>query len=286
MDEFYHYCKPLPVHGDANSNLDAFNTQEHPVTDTPAAEEYLSIDHPLSDPRAEVLLICMFWWMSDGPNLVQVKVNPESYGHLFSAYKGTQCAFDFATREWDIFGRWGLAGFNPQDRHILKQPLLRLINPDNCICGVHNVLGYTGRLFDIDDNIPAPLTENPRPISYYLTKANFGISALELWRIQAVHDCTSLVEGLEFKELQENLDIAYLEDVQALARARYGYSNPKEGIHTIGLMSRFTGEMRKEALWNHTGPYSYPVLLAPMSSSTFRCTSTIGCSLTMCNTSR
>jgi hypothetical protein len=33
MDEFYHYCKPLPAHGDANLNPDAPNMQEDPVTD-------------------------------------------------------------------------------------------------------------------------------------------------------------------------------------------------------------------------------------------------------------
>jgi hypothetical protein len=93
------------------------------------------------------------------------------------------------------------------------------------------VLGYTSRLFAHNDTIPAPLAKNPRPISYYLTYNNFGMTTPELWRIQVLHDCTSLVKGLEFKELWENLDIAYLEDIQALIRARYGYSNPNPSEH-------------------------------------------------------
>jgi hypothetical protein len=115
MDEFFHYRKPVPVHGEDSSNPDASDMEEDSVTDTPAAEVYSFIRSAPSDSRAEALPISMFWWMSDGPNLVRVKVDPESYGRLFSAYKGTQCVFDFATREWDIFGGWGLAGFNPQD---------------------------------------------------------------------------------------------------------------------------------------------------------------------------
>jgi hypothetical protein len=52
----------------------------------------------------------MFWWMQDGPYLVQTKVHPESHTQLFGAYNSFQYVFEFRTGEWDIYSRWGLAG--------------------------------------------------------------------------------------------------------------------------------------------------------------------------------
>jgi hypothetical protein len=70
MDEFFHYCKLVPAHGEDSSNPDASDIEEDSVTDTPAAEVYLFIGSAPLDSRAEALPISMFWWMSDSPNLV------------------------------------------------------------------------------------------------------------------------------------------------------------------------------------------------------------------------
>jgi hypothetical protein len=192
----------------------------------------------------------MFWWMQDGPYLVQAKVHPESHTQLFSAYNSCQRVFDFRTGEWDIYGGWGLAGVNARQCHVMQlHPPLKLVDPDNCVCGAYKMVGShrvymqdldeDQQLFDEDrqmlDKINSSQGMDLQGIEGCFASVLFGISPTEQQQLQANYKRTLKATGnVVFEELRK-LSLTYIGSPSISLQYRYGLKHPSRGSSQLNL---------------------------------------------------
>jgi hypothetical protein len=194
-----------------------------------------------------VLDVPMFWWMQDGPYLVRTKVHPESHTQLFGAYNSCQRVFDFRTGEWDIYGGWGLAGVDARQRHVMQpRPSLKLVDPDNCMCGVYKTVGSHREYmqeFDDDPQIFDDFNSSQGTellgIEGCFTTVSFGVSPAEQQQLQEEYDKILEATGnvVEFEELRK-VHIAYIGSPPISLQHRYGlkywssrFSQPNISVH-------------------------------------------------------
>jgi hypothetical protein len=177
-----------------------------------------------------VLDVPMFWWMQDGPYLVQAKVYPEPHTQLFGAYKSCQHVFDFRLVEWDIYGGWGLARVNACQHHVLQLcPSLKLIDPDNCMCGAYKAVGSHHKYMqELDEDqqmfnkINISQGMDLLGIDSCFTSVASGVSPAEQQQLQANYERTlEATDNVVFEELRK-VFIAYIGSPSISLQHQYG----------------------------------------------------------------